>query len=31
MYTNASVKFSNMIYILPIHKIVNNCYLNNNY
>ena len=31
MYTNTSVKFSNMIYILTIHKIVNTCYLNNNF
>ena len=31
MNSNTSVKFSNMIYILPIHKIVNTSYLNNNY
>ena len=31
MYTNTSLKFSTMIYILTIHKIVNTCYLNNNY
>ena len=29
MNTNTSVKFSNMIYILTIHKIVNTCYLKN--
>ena len=31
MNTNTSVKFSNMIYILTIHKMVNTCYLNNNF
>ena len=30
MYTNTSVKYSNVIYILPIQKIVNTSYLNNN-
>ena len=28
MYTNTSVKYSNMIYILVIQKIVNTSYLN---
>ena len=31
MYINTSVKYSNMIYILAIQKIVNTIYLNNNF
>ena len=31
MYINTSIKYSNVIYILPIQKIVNTSYLTNNF